>query len=193
MDANDKVIIFADTRHIARWFERKIDPHVGDLAFFCNCLMTLQNLRLWAHERTPGVPRNVVDLETNELADVLGTIVEDQHSTVLKYVSQVQWRIKLHDTIRERFTKSWKTNTWKKETSWKKLIEKPIYLNKYLFLVTQSQRKNVYHLGFVSLAAPASQSDGYIEICDTYRKKHQCKCYVPLELPQDYTNAAKIF
>ena len=42
----------------------------GDLAFFCNCPVTLESLRLWAHERTPGIPRNVEDLETVEFADV---------------------------------------------------------------------------------------------------------------------------
>ena len=46
--ANDKVIIIADTRHTQRWSERKVDPMLckGDLAFFCNCLATLENLRL---------------------------------------------------------------------------------------------------------------------------------------------------
>ena len=56
-----------------------------------------------------------------------------------------------------------------------KLIEKLIYLNRCLYLVTQSQRKNVWHPGFVSLAELASQSDGYIKTCDTCRKKHSCK------------------
>ena len=48
MDVNDKVIIIADTRHTQRWSERKIDPTLcnGDLAFFCNCSTTLENLRL---------------------------------------------------------------------------------------------------------------------------------------------------
>ena len=41
----------------------------------------MENLRLWAHERTPGIPRNVDDLETVEFADVLGSIAEDQHRT----------------------------------------------------------------------------------------------------------------
>ena len=83
MDVNDKVIIIADTRHTQRWSERKIDPTLckGDLAFFCNCPTTLEILRLWAHERTRGVPRNVDDLETVGLADVLGSIAEDQHLT----------------------------------------------------------------------------------------------------------------
>ena len=38
--------------------------------------MTLESLRLWAPERTPGVPRNVEDLETVEFADVLGAIAD---------------------------------------------------------------------------------------------------------------------
>ena len=61
MDVCDKVIIIADTRHTQRWSERKINPTLceGDLAFFCNCPMTQENLRLWAQERTPGIPRNV--------------------------------------------------------------------------------------------------------------------------------------
>ena len=83
MDVSDKVIIIADTRHTQRWSERKINPTLckGDLAFFCNCPTTLESLRLWAHERTPGVPRNVDDLEVIEFADFLGAIAEDQHLT----------------------------------------------------------------------------------------------------------------
>ena len=53
----------------------------GDLAFFCNCPVTQENLRLWAYERTLGIPRTVDDLETVEFADVLGAIAEDQHMT----------------------------------------------------------------------------------------------------------------
>ena len=81
MDANDKVIIIADTRHTQRWSEREMHPTLckRDPAFFCNCPTTLGNLRLWAHERTLGIPRNVDDLETIEFADVLGAIAEDQH------------------------------------------------------------------------------------------------------------------
>ena len=83
MDVSDKVIIIADTRHTQRCSERKIDPTLckGDLAFFYNCPTTLENLRLWANERTPGIPRNVDDQETVEFADVLGAIGEDQHLT----------------------------------------------------------------------------------------------------------------
>ena len=155
--------------------------------------MTLQNLRLWAHERTPGVPRNVVDLETNELADVLGTIVEDQHSTVLKYVSQVQWRIKLNDTIRERFTKSWKTKTWKKETSWKKLIEKPIYLNKYPLPGDPESEKERLP-SWLRLPRRAR-----VAIRRLHRNLRHLPKETPVQMlraaraPQDYTNAAKIF
>ena len=63
VNMNDKVIIIPDTRHTQRWSERKVDP------------------RLWVHERTPGVPRNVENLETVEFADVLGAIAEDYHLT----------------------------------------------------------------------------------------------------------------
>ena len=74
----------------------------------------------------------------------------------------------------------WEKKTWKtEETPCKKLIEKLIHLNKCLYPVTQSQRKNVWHLGFVSLAELALQSDGYIEICDTYRKKHRTTSVLP--------------
>ena len=75
--------IIADTRHTQRWSERKVDPMLckRDLAFFCNCLVTLENLRLCAHERTPGIPRNVGDLETAQFVDVLDAIAEDQHLT----------------------------------------------------------------------------------------------------------------
>ena len=81
MDVNDTVIIIAETWHTQRWSERKIDStlYKGDLVFFCNCPPTQGNLRLCAHERTPGVPQNVDDLETIKFADLLGTIAEDQH------------------------------------------------------------------------------------------------------------------
>ena len=79
VNMNDKVIIIADTRHPQRWSEQGVDPMLcdEDLAFFCNCPATLETLRLWAHEATPGIPRNVKDLDTVEFADVLGAIAED--------------------------------------------------------------------------------------------------------------------
>ena len=79
----NKVTIIADTRHTQRWSDCKVDPMLckRDLAFFCSCTVTLENLRLWAHERTSGIPRNVDDLETVEFADVLGAIAEEQHLT----------------------------------------------------------------------------------------------------------------
>ena len=43
--------------------------------------MTPQHLRLWTHERTSGITRNLDELETIEFADVFGTITEDLHST----------------------------------------------------------------------------------------------------------------
>ena len=94
VNANDKVIIIADTRHTQRWSDRKVDSMLckGDLAFLCNCLVTLENLRFWAHERTPGIPRNVVDLETVEFADVLGAIAVDQHLTRCAQVCSHRYR-----------------------------------------------------------------------------------------------------
>ena len=83
LNANDRVIIIADTRHTQRLSEREVDPMLckGGLAFFCNCLLTLESLRLWAHERTLCTQRDVEDLQTVEFADVLGAIAEDQHLT----------------------------------------------------------------------------------------------------------------
>ena len=49
--------------------------------------MTLESLRLWAHERTLGITRNVEDLQTVECAEVLGTIAEEQHLTRCAQVS----------------------------------------------------------------------------------------------------------
>ena len=68
-NASDNVIITADTRHTQRWSEREVDPMLckGDLAFFCNCPVTLESLRLWAHESTLGIPRNAEDLETSRI------------------------------------------------------------------------------------------------------------------------------
>ena len=53
-NGNDKGIIIADTRHIQRWSERKVDPMSckGDLTFFCNCPVTLGSSRPWTHECT---------------------------------------------------------------------------------------------------------------------------------------------
>ena len=69
VNVNDKVIIIADTRHAQRWSERTVDPMLckGDLVFFCSCPMTLESLRLWAHERTLGIARNVEDLQRSNL------------------------------------------------------------------------------------------------------------------------------
>ena len=83
VNVNDKVNTIADTRHTQRWSERQVDPMLSkvDLVFFCSCPVTLESLRLWAHERTLGIPRNVEDLETVEFADVLGAIAEGQDLT----------------------------------------------------------------------------------------------------------------
>ena len=83
VNMNDKLIIIADARRTQRRSEREVDPMLchGDLVVFCKCPATLECERLWAHERTPGIPRNVEDLETFEFTDVLGAIAEDHHLT----------------------------------------------------------------------------------------------------------------
>ena len=172
VNVNDKVIIIADTRHTQRWSERKTDPTLckGDLAFFCISPTTLEILRLWAHERTLGVPRNVNDLETIDFAEKLGTIAAYQHLTrcVQACLAGAEV-IKLNSTIRERLTKSSETKTWKtEETPWKRLIEKLICLNKHHCLVTRIPERTSSIL----------RSDDYIETCDIYRKKHSCRCHV---------------
>ena len=65
--------------------------------------------------------------------------------------------------------------------SWKKLTEKLICLNRYLFLDTQSPKNKVKRLGFVFLAVLALQPDVYIETCDILTEKHLCRC---CELPE---------
>ena len=74
--------------------------------------------------------------------------------------------------------------------SWKKLTDKLICLRRYLFLVTQSPRENVWHLGSVFLAVRALRSDDNIETCNIHPEKHACRCYV-LRAPQDYINAVE--
>ena len=83
VNVNDKVIIIAGTRHTQTWSDRVVDPMLcnRDLAFFCNCATTLEGLRLSAHERTPGIPRNVEYLGRVKDADVLGAIAEDLRLT----------------------------------------------------------------------------------------------------------------
>ena len=49
------------------------------LSVLTNWPATLESVRLWAHERTPNITRNVDDLEKVEFADVLGAIAEDHH------------------------------------------------------------------------------------------------------------------
>ena len=89
-------------------------------------------MRLWAHERTPCIPRHVDDLETVEFADVLGSIAEDQHLTrcaQVCFTDTEEDQAERHD--QETIDEVLGDQTWKKEeTSWKKLIEKLIYLNR---------------------------------------------------------------
>ena len=79
----NEAIIIADPRHIQRRSERKIVPMLRKrgLDFLCNFPVTPEHLRSWTLDRIPGILRNLDDLETNEFADVLGTIVEDLHLT----------------------------------------------------------------------------------------------------------------
>ena len=182
MDVRDKVVIIADTRHFQRLSERKIDPMLckGDLAFFCNCPTTLEHSRLWAHERTLGIPRNVDDLERIEFADVLGAINEDQHltrCTPVCFTSTEEDQAEQSDqeTIDEVLGEQdmEEGRNFLEEADREKLI----YLNRRLFPVTESQRKNVWHPGSVYLAEFASQSDGYIVTCDIYLDKYLCRCF----------------
>ena len=76
---------------------------------------------------------------------------------------------------------------------WKKLTEKLICLNIYLFQVTQKPRKKVWHPGFVFLDELVSQSNGNIEICDIYRMKHSCRCYVLPELHKTVSVPPRLF
>ena len=86
-NASDKVIIIADTRHTQRWSEREVDRMLckEDLAFFCYCPLTLEKLRLWAHKRTPRIPRNMDDMETFEPATVVGAIDTMRSSMFHRY------------------------------------------------------------------------------------------------------------
>ena len=61
---NVKAIIIADTRHPPRRFGRKITLILRD-GFFCNSPATSKHLRPRTHERTPGISRNLGDLETD--------------------------------------------------------------------------------------------------------------------------------
>ena len=156
----------------------------GDLAFLCKCATALEGLRPWVQECTLGIPRNVEDLETVEFADVLGAIAEDFHLTRCAQVcftrteeNQAEQHDQgtLDDVLGDRDLEQGK------DVSWKKLSEKLICLNRYLFLVTQSPKKNVLRLGFVCSAELALQSDDDTETCDIYLEKHFCRCYELLE------------
>ena len=132
------------------------------------------------------------DLEKVEFRYVLGAITEDLHLT---RCAQVCFTGTEEDQA-ERYDQSAIDDVlgdqdWNKEKmSWKKLTEKLICLNRYLFLVTPRSKNNIKRLGFVFLAVPALQSDDYIETCDIYLEKHLCRC---CELPELHKaiNAAK--
>ena len=148
--------------------------------------MTLKNLRLWPHERTPGIPRNVDDLETVEFADVLDAIAEDQHlirCAQVCFTGSEEDQAEQHDQGTTRPSSGRSRHGRRRRCSGRsQLTEKLTRLNRYLFLVTQSQRKNVWHPGFAFLAELALRSGAYLETCDIHRKKHLCRCYVLPEL-----------
>ena len=134
MDVRDEVIIISDTRHFQRLCER----------FFCNCPTTVEHLRLWAHERTLGIPRNVDDLKRIEFADVLGAINEDQHLTRCAPVcftgteedqAEQSDQETIDDVLGEQDMEEGRNFLEEADR------EKLIYLNRRLFPVTQSQRK----------------------------------------------------
>ena len=179
VSVNDKVLIIADTQ---RWSERKVDPMLckGDLAFFCNFPVTLESLRLWAHQRILGTPRNVGDLKTVEFADVLCAIAEDQHLTrcaQVRFTGTEEDQAEQHDhgTIDEVL------GDQDMEEGGDVLEEadrEADLLEQMPLLVTQSPRKNVWHLGSVFFAELALRSGDHIETCDTNQEKHSCRCYV---------------
>ena len=197
VNVNDKVIIIADTRHTQRWSEREFDPMLckGDLAFFCHSPLTLDNVRLWAHERNPGIPRNMDDLETVKFSEVLGSIAEDQHLTrcaQVCFTSTEEDQAERHDqgTIDEVLGDE---DMEEGGDALEEADREADLLEQMLYPVAQSQRKNVWHPGFAFLAELVLHSDGHIETCDTYRKKHSCRCYVLFELHKTFSVPQRLF
>ena len=112
------MIIIVDTRPIQRGSERNIVPMLckGDPDFLCYCSATSEHLRPWTQERILGIARNLDDPDTDEFANVLGTIAEDVHLIQCDQIcSQVQKTTKMSGTIKERSTKSWEIETRNKE------------------------------------------------------------------------------
>ena len=108
-NGTNEVIIIVDIRRIQKKVRTKIVPMSckGDFDFLCICSVTSEHLRPWTHERIPGIPRNLDDLDTNEFANVLGTIAEDvQLIQCGQICSQVQITTKMSGTIKERSTMS---------------------------------------------------------------------------------------
>ena len=117
-NGDDEVIIVVDIRRIHKKVRTKIVlmSCKGDLDFLCNCSVTVAHLRPQTHERFPGTPQNLDNLDTNEFANVLGTIAEDVHFIQCDQTcSQVQKTTKMSGTIKERSTKSWETQTRNEE------------------------------------------------------------------------------
>ena len=175
---SDKVIIIADTRCTQRRSEREVDPMLchGDLAVFCNNTAKLECLRLWAHERTPGIPRNVEDLETVEFADVLGAIAEGNNLTRCAQVCFAG----TEDDQAERHARS----------TIDEVLEDQDEDEKGDFLEEADQEADLLH-HIPLLGHPESENErlaswlrlpGRAHACNIYPEKHSCRCYVLFEL-----------
>ena len=76
------MITIADIRHIQMVRTRKLIPCCAkEIQISSVIVLHHQNTCVRSHEGTPGIPRNLDDLESIEFANVLGTIVEDIHLT----------------------------------------------------------------------------------------------------------------
>ena len=107
---------------------------------------------------------------------------------------QVWKKIKLNSTIMVRLTKLWETVTFKTEEMFRmKLTKELVCSSEYLFLVTQSQRKSVWDLGFVFLAVPALRSGDCIETCGIYLEKQFCRCNVLPDLHETFSILSRLF
>ena len=195
MDVSDKAIIIAGARHTQRWSMREVDPMLckGDLAIFCHCPTTLESLRLGAHERTPGIPRNVEGLETVEFADVLGSIAEDQHltrSAQVCFTGTEEDQAERHEqgtideVLGDQDMEEGGDALEEVDREADPLEQMPL---------PGHPRKNVQHLVYAFLAELAFQSNGYIETCDICRKTYSCRCYTLLELHKTLSMPQRLY
>ena len=79
---NVEMTIISDTLHIQRRSERKNGSNDVARRFSSVILPRSRNTCVpGTHERVLGIPQHLDDLETNEIADVVGVIAEDFHLT----------------------------------------------------------------------------------------------------------------